>query len=588
MINPKKPLQLARLIKAIDWSEEQLRRYRIRRTELIRQQVGRWWGADGAAFPVPLGMLRQAKQTYGRQLAARTPRVLVTTEYVTLRHTAAVAQAAYNVLLKEMRFHIPLAEVVDDALDSVGIAKIGIERGGNADAQGWLHDPETPFFDRVSLDDFVPDMSVTRWDKCRFKRDKYWVTRADLESMPHFRRKAVGDVQMGERSAYGETGEDRAQAIGLDYLDNESDVEPMVELQDIYLDREGLVLTVPTAQPTLLLAVWEWDGPEAGPYAVLGFGSVADNLMPFSPLEMIYDLHMLANALYRKLSDQAVGQKTIGIGPKGSVEENTAVQEAKDGDFLQLTNAVAANIQQLKLGGVDGGNAAFAIETLRRLDMMAGNLSLMAGLGPQSETATQDQLLMENASMFLAEMMDATVAYATDCIERLGWYWWHHPTLRVDTMLGIQGTGESVPVSFTREMRREGDFAEHNFEIEPYSLRHMTPQQHLKAMVEFLDRLLPVLPYMQQEGASMDWQRFVDMYADYSNTPQIRELLTFSEPAAPEVGQVGPVPPKAAHTVRETVRTNRPGHTQSGQDTAMAQAFSGKPPQDSELAGIFQ
>lgn len=587
MINPRNPTHLARLNGAKKWSNEQLDHSRKRRTTIIRQQTGSHWGVKGAPMDVPLGMLRQAKQTYGRQLAARNPRVLVTTIYPQTKSLSAQFQRILNRLLREMLFQETLAQLVDDALESIAIVKIGIERGGDADVTGWLHDPNLPFIDRVSLDDYFCDMSVTDRHKCRFEGDRYWVPMSDLKSFPHFRN--VGRVTPQKQDGYGEFGAAKAITIGTDVADAEADVEEMVQMEDTYLRRENLVISTPVAQPELLVGELDWDGPEPGPYATLGYGRVSDNLMPFSPLELIFDLHMLANALFRKLSNQAQGQKKFGVGPRGDDELNEAMKTVKDGEFIGVPIAGLQHVKEMALGGVDGGNAAFVIEVLRRLDMLAGNLSIMAGLAPQSDTASQDAMLNQNSGAMLAELMDLTVAFTKDVIERLGWYWWYHPTMRVDEEMTIPGTDLSVPVHLGPEERAEADFAQHNFDIQPYSMRHLTPQQHLQNMVQFLTGIIiPAMPDLQQQGVSLNWQKFVELYSDHSQSPQIRELLSFGAPLAVPPGPVGQAPARAAHTSHESVRVNRPGHSQSGQETALIQAFQGKPPQEAEAAAVFR
>lgn len=587
MINPRNPTHLARLNGAIKWSDQQLDHLRKRRTTIIRQQVGSHWGVKGAPQDVALGMLRQAKQTYGRQLAARNPRVLITTIYPQMKNLSAQFQRVVNRLLREMQFQETLSQIVDDALEAIGIVKIGIERGGNADITGWLHDPNLPFIDRVSLDDYTCDMSVTDKHKCRFESDKYWVPMSDLKSFPHFR--SVGRVTPQKHDGYGEFGGEKAITIGTDLADAEADVEDMVQIRDVYLRPEKAVISMPVGQPELLIGEMDWDGPEAGPYGTLGYGRVSDNLMPFSPLELIFDLHMLANAVFGKLSKQARGQKKFGVGPRGDNELNEAMKDVKDGQFIGVPLAGLQHVREMSLGGIDGGNAAFVIEVLRRLDMLGGNISLLGGLAAQSPTATQDQMLNQNAGAMLAELMDYTVAFTKDVIERLGWYWWHHPTMRVDEQMTIAGTDLAVPVHLGPRERMEGDFAQHNFAIEPYSMRHLTPQQHLRNMVEFFTGIMiPALPDLQQQGVTLNWQKFVELYSDYSQSPQIRELLSFGAPLPVPPGPVGPPPARAAHTMHESVRVNKPGHTQSGQETALIQAFQGKPPQEAEVAGLFR
>src|SRR5208337_3159153 len=120
-------------------------------------------------------------------------------------------------------------------------------------------------------------------------------------------------------------------------------------LRDVWLPKEQLLLTVGCNTNTLLKVV-EWEGPECGPYYKLGYSDVPGNLLPLPPVALWRDLHELSNKLFRKLGNQAEGQKTV-LGFTGGDEESVSnFQKASDGDGIRYTGAPP---QRLTAGGVD-------------------------------------------------------------------------------------------------------------------------------------------------------------------------------------------------------------------------------------------
>jgi len=574
MINPRKSTHLDRLRKSMDWSDQQLTVFRDQRLETVREQVGKWYGANGADDERPINKLRQAKQAYGRQLAANNPNVLITTDYPQLKPLARTYRQVMNRILRELEYQITLAAVVDDGLDMVGIAKTGIERKRVASHVGFLHDPGMPYFDRVSLDDFVLDMNVTQFDRCRYVGDRYWMTMDEVKDSPYFNPRSKGKITPDVREPYGEDGQELVANISITPTHQDEDVEDVVQVCDVWLRHENLLITVPVRQPSVLLFDGEYDGPEGGPYDLLGFGRVPDQLMPFAPLQLLFDLHRLENALFRKLSNQAEGQKRFVAMASGSPEDAETAEKVKDGQLAIFTPGAMQSIQEKSAGGVDGGNAAFFLSVDQQANKMGGNLELINGLGPQSDTATQDKMLMQSASAMLQELVDITTTFATKTIEKLGWYYWYHPTFSMDVADQIPGTDLVDVVRFTPQMR-EGDWAQHNFDVVPYSMRHKSPMERLATLRQFMSETMPAFQMMQAQGIDISWQVYADLYAQYSGVNDLKDVLTYTTPTESAGEPVGEAPARATHTIRENVRVNRPGATPQGQDQAMQQLFMG-------------
>ncbi len=89
------------------------------------------------------------------------------------------------------------------------------------------------------------------------------------------------------------------------------------------------------------LADFEWKGPEFGPYHVLTFDDVPENLIPTSPASRLAALARLANNLLRKQGRQAWRQKDIYTYTPAGAESAKKAQRTNDGGSMYRIFAAA-------------------------------------------------------------------------------------------------------------------------------------------------------------------------------------------------------------------------------------------------------
>ena len=85
LTNPLNADSFDKLTTSIEWSDQQLNFQREKRVSNVRQFIGFHHTGDGADRRVPINFLKLATGVYLRQLAARAPRALVTSETRSLR-----------------------------------------------------------------------------------------------------------------------------------------------------------------------------------------------------------------------------------------------------------------------------------------------------------------------------------------------------------------------------------------------------------------------------------------------------------------------------------------------------------------------
>jgi len=572
-MNPLSSQEMNRLRKAIHFSRRKLQPFREQRRRFLEQYVGGHYGDNGAREKVPVNLLELAVNIYARNLAAKAPQALVTTPYPGLKMQAKKLQLAVNYLARKIRLEQVLRRLVIDALFMMGVAKIGLEQTGMAEADG-QRPVGRPFVDRVDIEDFFFDISARTMEECHFVGNDYVLPLAAVRDNPFFNGNGRNKLRADEITDTTETGDER---VGTLSRGAESPVETyldVVRLRDVWLPKDNLIMTLPQEGDGDPIAIHEWDGPTEGPYKYLIFNEVPGQIVPLSPMSLLLDLHDLTNRLFRKMARQAERQKTL-LGVSGAAtEDGTRIIEANDGEVLRLDHPEGT--REYRFGGLEPSTMALVVHMRDLFAYLGGNLNAMGGLAISSQTVGQDRLLNANASMRLAGMQDAVLTCARDILRDLAWYLWTDPLIDLPLTYRVKGLRREITTRFTAA-DKEGEFLDYNFSVDPYSMQHETPGQRVAMLQQILQTIvMPLMPLLQQNGIGLNVEAMLKTFASYTNLHELEDFLIFQGP--PLYGQPGPVgevPHKAPVTTRNYVRENRPAATQEGKDqvlTAMAMA----------------
>jgi len=567
-MNPLNEQQLSRLQTSIEWSNRQLEFPRRKRVEAIKQYVGSHYSDGGAEKRVPVNMLALSVLIYVRQLAARAPRVMISTKREDLKSTAANLELAINQIPDEIGLGLTFRRLVTEAMFSLGIVKVGLHTV--SEALG--HKYGAPFVDVITLDDYFMDASAKRRDLISYEGNDYWLDYEELMDSGWVEKDKRADLKPDEYTVIGPAGEDRAEGIASD--ESAQLYKDRIWLRDVWLPDERLVVTYGVKSKKLLKTV-EWDGPDHGPYYTLGFADVPGNLLPLPPGALWRDLHELGNALFRKLANQADSQKTVHGFSGGNEESVEVFKKAGDGDGIRYTGQPPV---ELKTGGVEQTTLAFYLQTRNLYSYFAGNIDSVGGLAPMTQTVGQDRLIGEAASAQLRDMAGSVMVVAREIFSALAWYEWHDPIGRRTLEKPVPGTKLSIPVEWGRESKL-GSFSLYDLDIDPYSLQDDSPGLKLQKLGMVVNQyVLPLAPLIQQAGGEIDVQAILKLVGQYADLPEIGEIVTFVEPPANQTPDQLPMP---AHTTRTYERVGRPGKTQQGADTEMQQLLLSKDLQDS-------
>ena len=576
MTATEKNLDLEKLHEAIDWSCEMLEKPRRERVAAVAAYAGSHYVKDGKALATPVNLIELAVTIYVRLLAARSPKCLVSTEIPSLRPFAADMEAALNQIPDEIGLSATLRRAVVEALFSIGIVKVGL---GETNINGKIGDE--PFVSIVQLDDYFCDMTARSWDEVQYEGNEYWMDTAQI--------KELYGVELDEDEYSGESSNGQAQARSLTVHEHGEPLHSRVLLRDVYLVREGRLVTYAVSSMQLLRDA-PWDGPEGSPYLKLWYSDVPGNLMPMPPVAVWKDLHDLENTLFRKLAKQAVSRKTVAAFQGGNDEDIARLKRASDGEGLRYNGAKP---EQITLGGIDNGNLALALQVRDLHSSLAGNLDSLGGLSPQAETATQEKLISQASSARIRAMSDLTVDFARDIFRRLAWYLWTDPE-RERTIVKHASSrvkGLSITKKWTPETR-DGDFLDYNFDIDVFSMQEDSPSIRMEKFLSVYERvIMPLLPQLQEQGGVIDAKAILDYVGKNSNLPELSDFVLFPESGNTERMPTGNPRPeyvstKSPFTHRVYERVNRAGATRQGRDAALMQTLLGGKAQPAEMAAL--
>ncbi len=570
------------LRKAIEHSRRRLQPYREKRVSAVREFVGRNYSDTGSRDRVPVNMLELFISTYARQLIANRPQVNVTPRVRTLSPQASELELATNHVLKEMDIETTLRLAVIDALFSIGIVKVGVTESIHEPMRGFLHEAGQPFAECVGLDDWVHDMSARSMEECGYMGHRYRVPTRLLRESDLFSNNA--DVPTITKSLYNESGDIRAEAIGQSDIYHGGFDEEYSELWEIWLPDAGRIVTFVAGEngmPHKKVREVDWDGPQTGPYHFLKFTDVPGNTMPLPPVATLIDMHDLANRVFRKLGRQAERQKDV-VGYRGSAEQDAKnVQTSADGEVIRMDDP--QNVNTYKFGGIDDKNLAFLLQVKNLFNYYGGNIDSLGGLGPQTGTVGQDKLIAESASRRLADFQESTKTFAKSVCSAVSHFIYHDETSMLELEKSVPNTDLKVPFVYKSD-RKDADFFDFNFDIEPHSMASQTPGEKMQSLRELVNTFIgPLLPSLQQQGISIDGREIISLASELSQLPELKNIFTGIEPVAPQAT------PQPQNRQTEIVRTNRPGATPRGQDDAMARMLmSGDGPgvQPSEAAAV--
>lgn len=471
--------------------------FRKSRIQLLKQYVGRFYGKpelnETRAFPI--NMIYQATTTLVPNLVYQDPKATISSRFMDYREYAQIASLAMDHLTDEIGIRHTLRKVITDAVFMAGFTKTGLAVSGSTlDLMGNEIDLGQPYCDRVDPDDMLLDPIARQWEEQRFIGNRF---RADLETLQDSGL-FDPDVLAGLTSRYSANNlryDATYLSGGSDHWDADS-VMQAVDLVEVYIPSENVVVTLPWRQGNevgaQILRIAEYEGPEKGPYNMLGFAFVPDNILPVPPSSVWYDLHMMANKIARKAARQADRQKSVLAYEASSWQDAKGIVESMDGEAVQVDHVDA--IKEVSFGGTNPEGYQYIEWAKQQFSEMAMNMDMLSGAGSDEPTATQAQMVSANTTIRLSDMQSMVYHFTGDVMKSLFFYLHTDPLIELPLIKRTEG--RDAQVSYTPEMR-EGDWIDYNIKVTPYSMARQDPNTKVRRMLEFFGNVIPALAQAQ-------------------------------------------------------------------------------------------
>lgn len=514
-----------------------LRRVRENVRNMTAQLVGRHWSEFGTAEPVLVNLIAKYQSVVGRMLIAKNPRFLFSSDDPKAKVVLSKLQEAVNRRIEEMGVVNTLQSGVVNSLYSLGITKVAIASPVDAAAQGWGVKSGQWYCENVDPDDYVCDTNAKELTRLGYEGHR---VRVPLDAVKKMYGRKAADLVSSEHAQFNAEGDERIDVLFRGYYGSREEYRDMVDLWEIYLADENKVVVV--ADSTLTggyysrwereaAPLWEqrWVGPPAGPFHKLAMMKVPGNLWPKAPIQDVFDLHLVINGMARKLVDQAEGQKDVYAVRGGKTEDGERIRSAMDREMVPCDSDPTV----ISHPGPNQGVFSLFQALDGTFNREAGNLDLLAGTGNLSPTAAQDKMLNANASRVIGDMQDRTTDWITSIGKAATWYELYHPhnVTRAEDPKYSKLIGEPFVRTTTPKERRAIPPDLYSVRVDPYSLRHKTPEERLAWISDRVrNQIIPILPLIQQKGYDFDFGGLFQLEAELGDEPRWAGLMSVGEP----------------------------------------------------------
>jgi len=474
---------------------------------------------------IPIPLIRSMVQTYTQLLSSGTPQCNVDTEHEELKPFAEDFKTVLNRHLLEIDIGPAISGAVWAAMFSVGIVKTGLAEGANGfEMEGEYYDPGKPFSQSVSIRNFVVDMQADSRNEISFIGDRYLRPRAWVADMKAKRDKKEAGAGTGGTGVTDPTNSRMAAPARTSGITETGDkrLYDEVWVWDIYLPKQGIMCQFADGDD-IPLAVFEWEGPEGGPYDLLGFGWVDGEVLPAAPVPAMRPLHELVNAAARKIERQAARAKEIYMADRTGGDDAETIKNAKDGEVVGVSNP--ETVKPARFGGPDPALMALLPWGMAEFNKQGGNIDGLAGLAPQAETLGQDRLLHDSQNSMVNAMRGAVLRMVNRVLHQHAWYVWTDPVRSYSGEKNIPGTSLRTPVRLGPNVR-EGEFLKYNFALQPYSMSQVTPAQQVDELRRFwMQDVMPNIQLLMASGQMVDAAGYIKTIAAMTNVRMGDEVL---------------------------------------------------------------
>jgi hypothetical protein len=503
---------------------------RSARVRFLNQMVGRFYsqasaGAREELKAAPVNLLHTAVTTVVPNLVFNNPEVKIRTDILEYRQYSDVLELAVNRLIRQNDLKMTLRKCVIDSIFAAGFLKTGLATSDKViSVHGVDINIGQPFAERVDPDDMILDPNGREWDEQELIANRFTVNKIDAFAQgfnPDLIEKADSrfDNPRALREASAISGANK-QPIQL---------YDKVDLVDVWIPREQRIYTMawqPGRLATEFLNVSDHQGPERGPYHMLGYTFVPDNILPVPPASIWYDLHILANRIARKIARQAERMKTVLAYDGEATDDAENIRDAMDGEAVRVNN-----INGIKVIDYNSGPSEDAYAYMQwikaQFSEQAGSLDQLAGTQSDAPTLGQSEILAANANVRLADLQNMVFDFTGNIADDMKFFLHTDPLIDLPLIRREKGIEEQV--FYTPEMRK-GEFLQYATTVTPHSMPRQDPNLRIRRLLEFSTVVIPAAAQAAQMfGPSFKVDKYISRIAKEIGLDEVDDFIDFED-----------------------------------------------------------
>lgn len=495
-----------------------MKRYRAARMMFMKEHVGQYYkDAKGITGETPINLIFNTIKVMVPNIVMRNPKNDVITDFMDQEDYAFLLGRGIDDVERRIRFEETLRAGIVDAHFGFGLFKVGIAESGQLLTIDDIHvDPGSVYCDIVDLDNLCIDPLCRVWDKATFIGDRIRVPRQILLDKDGWDHDLVRELpRSGTTSSNSSASEylSKQQNAGSDMMI----AMDYVDVVEIWVPSANAIVTIP--DPSLMVRdkyinIREYYGPKEGPYEKLALTlPVSNNALPVAPVSVWYDLHKMANRMFKKTFEQAERQKDIGVYDPANTDQAEDMREAQDGEMLPGDpNAVKV----VSFGGQAQTNESMTAQLQSWYNYIAGNPDQMAGQKAGADSATEATILQGNAAIGMADTKSMVYKCAANIGSKIGWYLHYDPFIELPIIVRSTG-GQPQQLWLTPEQRR-GDHYNFTFRVKPKSMQVLEPNIRAQRIIQFTTNVIPAAANTQmiltQQGIKFNLPEYLRRTAE--------------------------------------------------------------------------
>ncbi len=512
------PLQLQprQIAKMTDAGYKRLKWAREAGAKATRAYVGRHYGENPdevqQAQQNVANLIQQSVTILIPNLVAQNNKHRVTSPLIQLQGEARKVEIALN----QMDRQLGLADIFERCTTSAilkgpGIVKIGIRAGPDVvKVEERYVNKGQVYVSDIDLDDYVLDAACRKREEAVIEGHRYRIPKAVALASGIFDNEELAKVPTLDKLAGNRDGK-RAEAIGGNQGDRFDDRD-LIELWDIavYQDDSTYIVTLAAGDtsdagamlgnsPIVLMEPYEFNGPERGPYEMLGFGHVPNNPMPFVPVDAWRDLHVAMAKVANKMVRQLLRTKKVMTYEPSAADDALVLLTASDGESVGVKNPDGVKMQDM--GGVPPELYEGVGWMMGQFNNASGNLQMVGGQRDIGKTATAASIMQGNSSVRIQWMQAKCRNFAKRIDEQVGHLLVTDPLIHLP-MIDRLDNGMQAEVVYSAQTRK-GKPTDFEYDVEPFNPASMDPEARAARLVQ-LFQSLPAFAPLIQAGIPLD------------------------------------------------------------------------------------